>query len=83
MLPLTLELRLFGFSGDERGSSGLIKRVSYALPLAGLIRGFVVQSLGVPDEWTNGPVVSLKKVNTIIDNRASETAEPTTLPGIA
>jgi hypothetical protein len=82
MLPLTLELRFFGYAGDERGSSGLIKRVGYALPLTGLLRGFVVQSLGVPDEWTNGPVVSLRKVKTITDNGAAETIDSAALPGI-
>jgi hypothetical protein len=83
MLPLTLELRLFGYAGAERGSSGLIKRVGYALPLTGLVRGFVVQSLGVPDVWTHGPASSIKKVQTITENEVADTSDPTILPGIA
>lgn len=82
LLPLTLELRLFGYAGDERGSSGLIKRVGYALPLTGLVRGFVVQSLAVPDGWTHGPASSLKKVKTITENGAADTSNLTVLPGI-
>jgi hypothetical protein len=83
MLPLTLELRLFGFLGDERASSGLIKRTAYALPLTGLVRGFVVQSLGVPDMWTHGPAGLTKKVKTITENEVESTSDLTILPGIA
>jgi hypothetical protein len=84
MLPLALELRLFGYAGDERGSSGLVKRVAYALPLTGLIRGFAVQSLGLPESWTQGPVAHLKELRTIIDdgNVRKENGDSPGLPGI-
>lgn len=81
MLPLALELRLFGYGGDERGSSGLIKRAAYALPLTGLIRGFVVQSLGLPESWTQGPVAQLKELRRVVDE-ASTPKEAVDLPGI-
>jgi hypothetical protein len=84
MLPLALDLRLFGYVGDERHSSGLIKRVTYALPLTGLIRGFAVQSLGLPEEWTQGPVVHNKNIKTVAEESAcaAETSAAPNLPGI-
>jgi hypothetical protein len=68
LLPLALELRLFGFSGDERQSAGLVKRVSFALPITGIVRSFVVQALGVPDVWAQGPVIYLNGVQSIVEN---------------
>jgi hypothetical protein len=82
MLPLAMELRLFGFAGDERGSSGLIKRVDYALPLTGLIRGFAVQSLGLPESWAQGPVAFLKDVKTVADVAITDAVQAPSLPGI-
>jgi hypothetical protein len=84
MLPLALELRLFGYSGDERGSSGLIKRVGFAMPMTGLIRGFAVQSLGLPDSWTQGPVTHLKDLKRLADegNGVADIGESPSLPGI-
>jgi len=66
LLPLAMELRLFGFGGDERGSSGLIKRVSYAQPLTSLVRGFAVQSLGLPSALVDGPAFLLNTVKRVI-----------------
>jgi hypothetical protein len=84
MLPLALELRLFGYAGDERGSSGLIKRVGFALPLTGLIRGFAVQSLGLPEVWTQGPVTHFRDVKKVADeaNGTTEASESAVLPGV-
>jgi len=84
MLPLALELRLFGYAGDERGSSGLIKRVGFAMPMTCLIRGFAVQSLGLPDSWTQGPVAHFKDLKRVAEdgNGATETTESPALPGI-
>lgn len=76
LLPLAMELRLFGFAGDERGSSGLIKRVGFALLLTGVIRGFAVQSLGVPDIWTNGPVTLFKDLKRMTDEGDGGTENP-------
>jgi hypothetical protein len=53
---------------------GLIKRVSYALPVTGLIRSFVVQSFGLPDEVVQGPAHYYKDVKTITDD-ATDTTE--------
>ena len=75
LLPLALELRLFGYSGDERGSIGLIKRAGYALPLTGLIRSFVVQSFGLPDEVVQGPAHYSKGVKTITDDTSDSASE--------
>jgi hypothetical protein len=84
MLPLALELRLFGYAGDERGSSGLIKRVGFAMPMTGLIRGFAVQSLGLPDTWIQGPVTHFKDLRRVADegNGPTEAGESPALPGI-
>jgi hypothetical protein len=82
MLPLAMELRLYGFAGDERGSSGLVKRVDYALPLTGLIRGFVVQSLGLPESWTQGPVAFVKGINTMTEVASPGAVQSPNLPGI-
>ena len=84
MLPLVLELRLFGYVGDERGSSGLIKRVGFALPITGLIRGFAVQSLGLPEDWALGPVTYFKDVKKVSEdtNDPKEGGESLVLPGM-
>lgn len=68
MLPLAMELRLFGYAGDERGSSGLIKRVGYGIALTGLIRGFGVQSLGLPERWTVGPLHLFKGLKSVSED---------------
>lgn len=80
MLPLAMELRLFGYTGDERGSSGLIKRVSYASVLTGLIRGFAVQSLNLPEPWTIGPLQFFKGLKQISDDSNGDGLERTALP---
>jgi hypothetical protein len=85
LLPLAMELRLFGFVGDERGSSGLMKRVGYALPLTGLIRGFAIQSLGLPDALVRGPATLHKQIETVADKSNGsvlEGEEAPLLPGI-
>lgn len=80
LLPLAVELRLFGFGGDERGSSGLVKRVGYALPLTGLIRGFAVQALKLPDTLVQGPASSIKDVKTISEDAEADSAEASAPP---
>lgn len=65
LLPLAIELRLFGFAGNERGGSELVKRVEYALPLTGIVRGFAVQILGLPDDLVQGPASQMKNVNVV------------------
>lgn len=84
MLPLAMEIRLFGYSGDERGSSGLIRRVGYAMPLTGLIRGFAVQSLGLEETLTQGPVALLTGVKSVGDDKGAlgGTGDTESLPGI-
>jgi hypothetical protein len=67
---------------DERGSSGLIKRLGFALPMTGLIRGFAVQSLGIPDAWTQGPVVHFKDVKRMDDSNGADGSDLPGLPGI-
>lgn len=75
LLPLAIELRLFGFAGSERGSSGLVKRVEYALQLTGLIRGFAIQTLGLPTDLVSGPVALLRNVNQV-GNEVKEASTP-------
>lgn len=79
MLPLAMELRLFGYAGDERGSSGLIKRASYAAILTGLIRGFAVQSLNLPEPWTRGPLHVFKELRSINEESNGNGSEKTGL----
>jgi hypothetical protein len=62
ILPLAMELRLFGFSGNEKASGGLLRQVNYAMPMTGLVRGLAMQSLGLPEEYASGPVGSVKGV---------------------
>jgi len=85
LLPLATELRLFGFGGHERGSSGLIKRVGYALPLTGLIRGFAIQALGLPGSLVQGPVSLISQINGISDDETvtlASSGEKPLLPGL-
>jgi len=55
LLPLTLELRLFGYSGNDQPGGGLIRRTRLAAELTALVIGFVAQSLGVPVVLLSGP----------------------------
>jgi hypothetical protein len=84
ILPLALELRLFGFSCSEIASIGLVKRVEYALPLTGLLRGFAIQTLGLPDDLVQGPLPSLKGINSVKGDLQGpqETDEMNMLPAI-
>lgn len=82
LLPLAVELRLFGFSGSDRGSSGLVKRVGYALPLTGLIRGFAIQALGLPDDLVQGPVSLLKNVSSVGDEGSQNGNESSMFPAL-
>ncbi len=56
ILALSMELRLFGYGGDERESGRLINRIRPAIELTGLVVAFARQSLGVPDEYVRGPL---------------------------
>jgi hypothetical protein len=56
LLPLSMELRLFGFGGDERDSGRLINRIRPSLDLTGLVIAFVRQSLGLPESYVRGPL---------------------------
>lgn len=73
ILPLSMELRLFGYAGAARDSAGLLRRFEYAVPLTGLIRALAVQSLGVPEEFTNG-VASLSREVTDTQGGASKSS---------
>ncbi len=56
LLPLAMELRLFGFGGDERDSGRLISRVQPSLELTGLVIAFARQSLDLPESFVRGPL---------------------------
>jgi hypothetical protein len=56
LLPLAMELRLFGYSGDERDSGRLINRIRPGLDLTGLVIAFARQSLGLPESFVRGPL---------------------------
>lgn len=83
LLPLSMELRLFGYAGDERESGRLIGRIRTTLELTGLIIAFARQSLGVPDAYTRGPLYLLKSagVNQVIPrsngDRRPDSEQPT------
>jgi len=51
LLPLTLELCLFGYAGNEKESGGLIKRITNCLSTAAIVRAFAIQTLKIPDEY--------------------------------
>jgi len=50
ILPLTMEVSLFGYGGSERDSGGLIRRVKYGVELARIIRAFAIQTLNIPED---------------------------------
>jgi hypothetical protein len=56
ILPLAMELRLFGYCGDEQDSGRLVGRVRPTLDLTGLVIAFARQSLGLPENFVRGPL---------------------------
>jgi hypothetical protein len=65
VLPLTMELRLFGFSGNERGSAGLVRRTQYGLDLTTTVSAFVTQALGLPQNCITGPASTIPGINSL------------------
>ncbi|MGO9601214.1 MAG: hypothetical protein ACLP7Q_24815 [Isosphaeraceae bacterium] len=65
MLPLAMELRQFGYCGEESGGAALLNRARYAYDTAGLVVGFARQSIGVPEMLTQGVATMLPGLNTI------------------
>lgn len=65
LLPLAMEMRLFGFAGDEGGSGRMVGRVRQALGPTGLLIAFARQSLGLPEALSAGPAHGIAGVQTI------------------
>lgn len=65
LLPLAMELRLFGFSGAEATSGRMVPRVRAAIEPTGLVIAFARQSLGVPESLSRGPAAQLQGVTGI------------------
>lgn len=76
MLPLGMELRLFGYGGDESAGGSLLSRARFAHDVTGLVLGFARQSLGVPEALTRG-MTGLIGVNPMNPN-TRVTRAPTT-----
>jgi hypothetical protein len=53
-LPLSAELKLFGFGGKEESSGRLLTRARGGMELVSVIRGFVIQSLSVDASYCGG-----------------------------
>lgn len=64
-LPLTLEIQLFGFGGKGEESAGLLKKAIYGLDLTGVIKGFITQSIQVPQDMMSGLASNIKGVNVL------------------
>ncbi len=64
ILPLVMEIRLFGFAGDQSGNAGLLNRVKFGWELTGIVRGFVTQSLSIPENLTGGLSSEITSVKT-------------------
>jgi hypothetical protein len=58
-----MELRLFGYCGEESSGGNLLNRARYAYDPAGLVVGFARQSLGVPEMLTQGVASLVSGVN--------------------
>jgi hypothetical protein len=61
LLPLAMELRLFGYGGDEKDSGRFINRIRTCIDLTSLIIAFARQSLNIPDLWMRGLLYYLPK----------------------
>src|SRR5262249_39658750 len=70
LLPLAMELRLFGFAGDERGSGRMVARVRQALAPTGLVIAFARQSLGLPESLGSCLATDVAGVNVVTAGRA-------------
>jgi hypothetical protein len=51
---MSMELRMFGFGGEEADGGRLISRIAPNLDLTSLIIAFARQSLGVPENLVRG-----------------------------
>jgi len=69
LLPLAMELRLFGFAGDEAGSGRMVTRVRQALAPTGLIIAFARQSLGLPESLSSGLATHVAGINSVTAGR--------------
>jgi hypothetical protein len=74
LLPLAMEMRLFGFGGDEAGSARMVSRVRQALGPTGLVIGFARQSLGLPEALSFGPARDVAGVAVISQGREAAPA---------
>jgi hypothetical protein len=70
LLPLAMEMRLFGFGGDEAGSAHMVARMRQAIGPTGLVIGFARQSLGLPESLSFGPVSDIAGVTAVSHGRA-------------
>ncbi len=70
LLPLAMELRLFGFGGDEASSGRVVARVRQALAPTGLVIAFARQSLGLPESLSSGLGTDVAGVNAVTAGRA-------------
>jgi hypothetical protein len=76
-LPLAMELRLFGYGGDEKDSGRFMSRIRPCMDLTGLIIAFARQSLNIPDEWMRGPLHYVaKSAVSAVAARANGDKEP-------
>jgi hypothetical protein len=70
LLPLAMEMRLFGFGGDEAGSARMVARMRQAIGPTGLVIGFARQSLGLPESLSCGPASDIAGVTVVSHGRA-------------
>jgi hypothetical protein len=73
MLPLAMELRMFGYIGEEQAGGTLLSRARYAFETAGLVIAFARQSLGVPELLTSG-VASVVDEISLLKSKSSTPA---------
>ncbi|HUT91171.1 MAG TPA: hypothetical protein VMY37_16840 [Thermoguttaceae bacterium] len=52
LLPLTMELRLYGFCGNA--GTSLVRRAEYGLPTSSVVMAFARQSLGLTEQVSKG-----------------------------
>src|SRR5262249_53384476 len=69
LLPLAMELRLFGFTGDEAGSGRMVARVRQALAPTGLVIAFARQSLGLSESLSSGLATHVAGLNSVTRRR--------------
>jgi hypothetical protein len=68
VLPLAMEVRLFGFAGPETGGADLLRRLRPGYELTSTVLAFATQTLGITPEYLAGPASDITGAKTLTQN---------------